>query len=290
MRKQEAFTLIELLVVISIIALLMAILIPTIQRAKRQAKTVKCQANLHQLGLAVNAYAAANEGSLLPVRMSVQTKNYAGFVYHWTYLLRSYCIDINDVLLCPMTKYYPNRPGPVFPRDCQWYIPLKWSFEALPLPMQLSTPYLHGSYGFNCWLETPESIGRYSRTHPYRTYIWTTSNLKDAVNVPVFLDCRFEYVHTDLPAGSGKDGISPPPLFEGDWTIGRRFEAATICLDRHNGGINSLFMDGSVRKVGLKELWTLKWHRQYNIANRWTKAGGIQPSDWPQWMRKFKDY
>jgi hypothetical protein len=49
-------------------------------------------------------------------------------------------------------------------------------------------------------------------------------------------------------------------------------------------------MDWSARKVGLKELWTLKWHRQFNTANRWTKAGGVKPEDWPPWMRRFKDY
>jgi hypothetical protein len=45
-----------------------------------------------------------------------------------------------------------------------------------------------------------------------------------------------------------------------------------------------------VRKTGLKELWTLKWHLQFDTANAWTKAGGAQPEDWPEWMRSFKDY
>ena len=54
--------------------------------------------------------------------------------------------------------------------------------------------------------------------------------------------------------------------------------------------INGLFMDWSVRRIGLKELWTLKWYEDYNTAGPWTKAGGVQPSDWPKWMRKFKDY
>jgi len=62
------------------------------------------------------------------------------------------------------------------------------------------------------------------------------------------------------------------------------------CINRHDGGINAAFLDGSVRKVGLKELWTLKWKRQFNTAGPWTKAGGVQPEDWPQWMRGFKDY
>jgi prepilin-type processing-associated H-X9-DG protein len=64
-----------------------------------------------------------------------------------------------------------------------------------------------------------------------------------------------------------------------------------VCaMDRHRGGINSLFMDWSVRKVGVKEPWTLKWSPRYNVQGRWTKAGGVQPEDWPEWMRRFKDY
>jgi prepilin-type processing-associated H-X9-DG protein len=63
-----------------------------------------------------------------------------------------------------------------------------------------------------------------------------------------------------------------------------------VCIDRHNGGINSLFADMSVRKVGLKELWTLKWYRGYNTANMWTKAGRAHPRDWPEWMWGYKDY
>jgi hypothetical protein len=45
-----------------------------------------------------------------------------------------------------------------------------------------------------------------------------------------------------------------------------------------------------VRPVGLKELWTIKWHSDFDTAGPWTEAGGVQPEDWPQWMRSFKDY
>jgi len=61
-------------------------------------------------------------------------------------------------------------------------------------------------------------------------------------------------------------------------------------MNRHNGHINSLFMDWSVRKIGLKELWTLKWSPDFDTANVWTRAGGALPDDWPEWMRGFKDY
>jgi len=59
---------------------------------------------------------------------------------------------------------------------------------------------------------------------------------------------------------------------------------------RDDGGINFVFLDWSVRKVGLKELWTLKWDREFDTAGPWTKAGGVRPGDWPEWMRRFKDY
>ncbi|MHC4889363.1 MAG: hypothetical protein ACYTEO_07880, partial [Planctomycetota bacterium] len=61
-------------------------------------------------------------------------------------------------------------------------------------------------------------------------------------------------------------------------------------INRHDGYINGLFMDWSVRKIGLKELWTLKWHRKFDTAGPWTTAGGVRPSDWPEWMKNFKDY
>lgn len=57
MRRKAAFTLVELLVVIGIIALLIAILMPVLGRAREASNRVKCAANLHNLGIAVTQFA-----------------------------------------------------------------------------------------------------------------------------------------------------------------------------------------------------------------------------------------
>ena len=56
MIRKKALTLIELLVVISIIAVLMAILMPSLQRVRMQAKNVVCKSNLKTYGLVMRLY------------------------------------------------------------------------------------------------------------------------------------------------------------------------------------------------------------------------------------------
>src|SRR5210317_1700537 len=65
MNKHGGFTLIELLVVIAIIAILMAILMPALNRVREQGKRMVCLGNLKQMGLAWIMYADENDGKLV---------------------------------------------------------------------------------------------------------------------------------------------------------------------------------------------------------------------------------
>ncbi len=71
--KRRGFTLIELLVVIAIIALLMGILMPALQRVRKQARTVVCLSSLKQIGIAMTMYTFDNE-DIIPRALDHEVK------------------------------------------------------------------------------------------------------------------------------------------------------------------------------------------------------------------------
>ena len=250
------FTLIELLVVIAIIALLMAILMPALQRVRKQTKVVICQSNLREWGILWAMYAEDNDGKF---------PEYLGG--DWMPRLIEYYSKTDrptdeKLLYCPMTTKTRNEGAP--PR----YAIIESDGER------------RGSYSLNEWIYDSDHTGSGRSLDDY----WRSTSHRGLNNVPIMGDGTWR-----------SDGqpyeYDDPPTFEGEARGGVGDDEMRIfCINRHDGFVNILFMDWSTRKVGLKELWTLKWHRNYDIAGPWTRAGLAQGGDWPEWMRNFKDY
>ena len=97
--KPRSFTLIELLVVIAIIALLMSILLPSLQRVHKQARAIACQAKLHESGLYFAAYAAEHDGKL---QMNDAKEGEVTHWYGFLKVLASHSWERKDLLLCPV--------------------------------------------------------------------------------------------------------------------------------------------------------------------------------------------
>lgn len=89
-RRDRGFTLIELLVVIAIIALLLAILMPALQRVKDQAKATRCLANLKQIGLAMQAYAGDWDYKVPRAELRPGVAIYTGIDMRWPVLFMPY--------------------------------------------------------------------------------------------------------------------------------------------------------------------------------------------------------
>ncbi|TKJ37106.1 MAG: hypothetical protein CEE38_09405 [Planctomycetes bacterium B3_Pla] len=282
MRKVRGFTLIELLVVVSIIVLLIALLLPALQRVRKQARAVVCQTNLKHWGTTMALYAEDHEGHL--------PRDFVVGYSIW-FLVGSvvssddpnvpeslYRVETEGIACCPMAvRRGRGRFTYMVSGETRVEGWIGSTFEAWE--MTSPGPPFRSSYGLNDWLfhvhhrfDTSAPL-RYRYRLPYTDIF----SIKDKAQIPVLLD--------SLRSSGRPDNFLRPPRFPG-----QGLGMSPFCINRHNGHVNGLFLDWSVRKVGLKELWTLEWSRQFDTTNAWTKAGGVRPEDWPEWMRGFKDY
>ena len=251
------FTLIELLVVIAIIALLLAILMPALQRVKKQARAAVCLANLRQWGTFFSIYMEENNNQFV----------YGDSSGQWRYILQDQPRERKLTVFCPEASN-PNRTSGTYGA---------WGGESLDTDYVMQVDY--GSYGLNRWVYNRK------KSQDDKGY-WKGNNVRNTSQIPLFQDCSWY--------GAGPQDVDLPPEYEGqtastrgDWRVDNM---RRVCMNRHNSATSIVFLDISVRRIGLKELWTLKWNTNYDVTGAWTTAGAAVASDWPQWMRSFKDY
>jgi prepilin-type N-terminal cleavage/methylation domain-containing protein/prepilin-type processing-associated H-X9-DG protein len=286
------FTLIELLVVIAIIALLMAILVPVLRGVRNQARAVACQANLKQWGQIFALYTQDNDGHIPAWQLRAYLLLRGSFETDYARRDSSQHVRTQGIACCPMA----SKPGGSdkvglwdydMPEDGRrWSGELKFGSTFGAWELTGLGPPFRCSYGFNRWLFWPNfdssDILWWRRSRLYQYYDTVGLDIfsvRGRANRPLFLDAT--------QPSAEPEGDDFPPWTEAEVGSGGM---RTFCMNRHNGHINGLFLDWSVRRIGVKELWTLKWNREFDTANEWTKAGGVQPEDWPPWMRRFKDY
>ncbi len=234
--KRAGFTLIELLVVISIISILMAILVPTLVRARGQAKSIVCISNIKQLGLAFLCYGNDNDGYTIPLHeTSTDTywwgKKHSDGINHtkgfvWPYLQSK--LEERSVYECPSQPYG------------------SYNLQGKP-PGAIDEPkWITSTYGYNGYYLSPPKSGWFAlRQRPWPK-IATISKASDVI---VFADTLINY-----SAAEGNPNVwntallDPPYILSSNGTYWQKNTCPTTCF-RHNDKANAVFVDGHCKTI-----------------------------------------
>ena len=295
MRPKATFTKKDLIVVLGCVVFLVMNLGIITPGGRQRAKEMVCLSNLYKWGNVFRMYAEDNNGSTISDPTDPRFRNHPSFDLgipgpeSWICQLYGRYYKDKKLLLCPAAVKPWIESGEWGNKYMTWWV----DEGRVEVPKGFGfTPAAVGSYGINDWCYNA-APGAKSVWGFALELCWRTFNVKGAHNIPLFSDC----LHIGCLC---EDDNDPPELEDAPWTSDDGMAGlARHCMNRHGtGAINVLFMDFSARKVGLKELWTLKWHREFDINGMWTIAsfGGNETQcalawdDAAPWMSDFPEY
>ena len=188
MKPVRAFTLIELLVVVAIIAILAAMLLSALSRAKDTAKAIDCRNNLRQWGLATQLYATDHQDALPPEgKETPLDSNLANPAYQGWYIQLPESLGLPRYADMPWRTNFFADPGKSV-----------WICPSNPRRCNTNSATSHNLFHY-CLNEDVNGTGINDRLHMKLTAVRNPANvvwLFDSKNLPALGDADF--VHTNL--------------------------------------------------------------------------------------------